>query len=177
MKSPVVPILLSLIITIPSFLSAQVVARQGAPAESPIQEFKSPMILDLPLKDFQALPFKAAKEFKEVQKYYCDDLVLSQLVVAKKEDSHRGKPPGMRLEIRGFAFVRPSYDRLASFRFDVVKGEEKIATAQVLHFNAEEGRTSPFTSELRLTAEDLERLFAAGEPPVLRVTVTVVDNS
>jgi hypothetical protein len=37
----------------PALLAAQVVARQGSPAESPLQEFKSPMVLDLPIKDFK----------------------------------------------------------------------------------------------------------------------------
>src|SRR5262245_32615470 len=103
-------------------LQAQVVARQGDPSESPLQEFKSPMILDLPLKDFQVLPFGSGKDFKEVRKYYCEDLVLSQLMVMKKDDSHRGKPPGVKMEIRGSASVRPSYDRMTTLRFDVVKG-------------------------------------------------------
>lgn len=160
-----------------SAVQAQVVARQGDPQESPLQEFKSPMILDLPLKDLPALPFNAGKDFKEVRKYYCDDVVLSQLVLGKKKDSHRGQKDGIRLEIRGALSVRLSYDRLVTLRFDVVKGEERFATAQVSHVNAEEGETAPFTVELRLTAEEVERLFAEGEPAVLRVTMAVVDNS
>ncbi|HEX9944131.1 MAG TPA: hypothetical protein VGG03_19130 [Thermoanaerobaculia bacterium] len=54
-------------------LSAQVVARQGSPAESPLQEFKSPMVLDLPLADFPALAFGTGRDFKEVRKFYCED--------------------------------------------------------------------------------------------------------
>ena len=75
-------------------VQAQVVARQGDPQESPLQEFKSPMILDLPLKDFPVLP-----------------------------------------------------------------------------------ETTPFKAELRLAAEEVDRLFAEGEPAVLRVTMAVTDNS
>jgi hypothetical protein len=161
----------------PVLLDAQVVARQGSPAESPLQDFKSPMVLDLPLRDFKALPFGSGKDFKEVRKYYCEDLVLSQLMLVKKEDSHRGKPPGVRIEIRGAASVRPSYDRRTTLRFDVLKGEERLATTQVFHLSTEEGKTTPFRAELRLPSEELERLFAEGEPPLLRITVTVEDNS
>src|SRR5689334_15501493 len=34
-------------------LGAQVVTHQGVPSESPYQEFRSPMVLELPLKDFR----------------------------------------------------------------------------------------------------------------------------
>jgi hypothetical protein len=34
-----------------------------------------------------------------------------------------------------------------------------------------------FSTSLQMDAEALERLFAAGEPPLLRVTVTVQDNN
>lgn len=159
-----------------SAVQAQVVARQGETQESPLQDFKSPMILDLPLKDLPVLPFNSGKDFKEVRKYYCDDVVLSQLVVVKKKDSRRGQPPGVRMEIRGTVSVRQSHDRLVTLRFDVVKGEERFATAQVSHVNAEEGETTPFTAGLRLAAEEIERLFAEGEPAVLRVTMAVADN-
>ena len=180
MKSSVLSLaVLTAVLTLafPLPMASQVVARQGTVAEAPQQEFKSPMILDLPFKDFKELPFGTGKDFKEVRKYYCDDLAISQLLVTKKEESHRGKPSDWRLEIHGSVSVRPSYDRLATIRFDVVKGEESVATAQVSKLDVEEGRTLDFTTRLSLKPEDVERLFAAGEPALLRVTVTVQDNS
>lgn len=174
---PAVPAFLSLFLALSSALSAQVVARQGDPAESPLQEFKSPMVLELPLKDFQALADETGKDFKEVRKFYCEDLAISQLVVSKKEDSRRGKSPEVRLDIRGSVWVRPSYDRLATIRFDVVNGDERFATTQVFQINAEEGKTRPFSATLRFDAGEFERLFTAGDSPLLRVTVTVEDNS
>jgi hypothetical protein len=156
---------------------SQIVARQGTAAESPLQDFKSPMILDLPLQDFKQIPSGSGRDFKEVRKYYCDDLMVSQLFVTKKEESHRGKPSSWRLEIRGAVSVRPSHDRLATIRFDAVKGEEGVATAQVSQINAEEGKTQSFKVRLNLAPDEVDRLFAAGEPPLLRVTVTVQDNS
>jgi hypothetical protein len=176
MKSPSLLVLCALLLS-PALLEAQVVARQGSPAESPFQEFKSPMVLDLPLKNFKEMPVRTGKDFKEVRKYYCEDLVLSQLLVTKREETQRGKPPGLRLEIRGSVSVRPSYDRLATLRFDVVKGEEKLATSQIFDINAEEGQTHSFSTSLKIAAEDLDRLFADGEPPLLRITVTVQNNS
>ena len=165
------------LLTSPVLSTAQVVARQGAPAEASPQDFQSPMVLDLPIKDFQYLAPGNGKDFMEVRKYYCEDLVLSQLVVTKQRGSHRGKPPGLKLGIRGSISVRPSYDRLATLRFDLVKGEKHFATAQIFRINAEEGKTQSFSTSLLLEAEELDRLFAEGEPAFLRVTVTVQDNS
>lgn len=175
MKSLPLLVLIALALC-PALLMAQVVARQGNPSEAPLQEFKSPMVLDLPIRNFKVMPPDTGKEFKEVRKYYCDDLVISQLLVTKRKDSQRGKPPGLQLEIHGAVSVRPSYDRLATLRFDVVKGEERFATNQVFNINAEEGQTHSFTTGLKIEAEDLDRLFAEGESPLLRVTVTVQDN-
>jgi hypothetical protein len=166
-----------LILALPWPGTSQIVARQGTPAESALQEFKSPMVLDLPFQDFKQIASGSGKDFKEVRKYYCDDLVISQLLVTKKEESHRGKPSSWRLEIRGAVSVRPSHDRLATVRFDAVKGEERVATIQVSQINAEEGKTQAFSARLNLAPEDVDRLFATGEPPLLRVTVTVQDNS
>jgi hypothetical protein len=174
---PLSLLVLILLLALPSLSTAQVVARQGTPAEPPPQEFKSPMVLDLPIKDFQVLASGNGKDFKEVRRYYCEDVTLSELLVTKKEESHRGKAPGMKLKIRGSVSVRPSHDRLATLRFDVLKNEERFATAQVSEINAEEGKTHGFSTSLELDAEALERLFAAGEPPLLRVTVTVQDNN
>lgn len=161
---------------LPVLLAAQVVARQGDPTEAPIQEFKSPMVLDLPLKDFHKTGVGTGKNFKEVRKYYCDDLSISELLVVKRKENPPGKPASMELEIRGAVTVRPSYDRLATLRFDIVKGEERFATNQVYNVNAEEGQTHTFATILPIDAEGLERLFGPGEPPLLRVTVTVRDN-
>jgi len=155
-------------------LHAQVVARQGDPAVSPLQEFKSPMVLDLPMKGFRELSFDTGKDFKEVRKFYCDDLVISQLLVSKKEDGRRG---GIKLEIKGAVSVRPSYDRLAILRFDLVKGEERIATTQISGINAEEGKTRSFATVLRLDANEAAAFLSPEADPILRVTVTVKDNS
>ena len=148
----------------------QVVARQGDPSEASVQEFKSPMVLDLPLKDFQKISSGTGKHFAEVRKYYCDDLMISELLVTKKTDARYG---GMRLSLEGAVTVRPSYDRRATLRFDVVKGEEKLATTQVAGIKAGERKTRKFSAELNLGPATVARLFAEGEAPMLRVTVTV----
>ena len=169
-------LLLSLILAHSLSLHAQVTARQGDPSESAAREFKSPMILDLPLKDFQRLTSGSGKDIKEVQKYYCDDLTISRLVITKKEESHRGKPSGLHLEIDGSLYVRPSYDRLVTLRFDAVKGEDRLATIQVSDISVGEGRTKGFKADLYVHPAALDRLFAEGMPALLRVVVTVQDN-
>jgi hypothetical protein len=158
-------------------LGAQVVARQGDPAESPLQEFKSPMVLELPLKDFRDLPKGAGRDFKEVRRFYCEDVVLSQLVVSPKKETRRGKPPVVRLDIRGALSVRPSFDRLATLRFDLINGEERFSTTQVPRINAEEGKTQTFSASLSLAEEEYQRFFTTGDNPRLQITVVVSDNS
>jgi hypothetical protein len=160
-----------------ALLGAQVVARQGDPAQPPLQEFKSPMVLELPLKDFRGLPEGTGREFKEVRKFYCEDVVLSQFLVSPRKETRRGKPTVVRLDIRGALSVRPSYDRLATLRFDLVNGEERFATTQVPRINAEEGRTHTFSTSLSLDGEEYERFFTTGDNPRLQITLTVSDNS
>jgi len=169
---PVAWVLLAVLV-VPASSIGQVVARQGGPSDNSIEEFKSPMVLDLPLKDFQAIPSNAGKYFNELRKYYCDDLVISELLVSKKDETHRGKAAGMRLDVQGAVTVRPSYDRLATLRFDIVKGEERLASAEVAGIKAGERKTRKFSTKLTLDADQLARLFAAGPDPLLRITVTV----
>ncbi len=168
MKSGAWALLALLIVSASS--SGQVVARQGDPSEASVQEFKSPMVLDLPLKDFRVIPSGTGKHFAEVRKYYCDDLMISELLVTKKTDAGRGD---MHLLLEGSVTVRPSYDRRATLRFDVVKGEEKLATNQVAGIKAGERKTRKFSAKLYLDADQVARVFAAGADPLLRVTVTV----
>jgi len=129
-------------------LGAQVVARQGDPAESPLQEFKSPMVLELPLKDFRELPKGTGRDFKEVRRFYCEDVVLSQLVVSPKKETRRGKPPVVRLDIRGALSVRLSFDRLVTLRFDLINGEERFSTTQVPRINAAKPLTSGASADV-----------------------------
>ena len=158
-------------------LAAQVVARQGDPAESPLQEFKSPMVLELPLKDFRDLPEGTGRDFKEVRRFYCEDVVLSQLVVSPRKESRRGKSPLVRLDIRGTLSVRPSFDRLATLRFDLINGEERFSTIQVPRINAEEGKTRTFSTSMSLEEVEYERFFSTGDNPRFQITVAVSDNS
>lgn len=168
---------LALFTLVAASLGAQVVARQGDPSESPFQEFKSPMVLELPVKDFPELPAGSGRDFKEVRRFYCEDVVLSQLVITPKRETRRGKPAAVRLDIRGSVSVRPSFDRLATLRFDLINGEERFASTQVPRINAEEGKTRTFSASLSLDEEEYERFFSTGENPRLQITVTVIDNS
>ncbi len=173
---PLCLLILIPLLAAPASLAAQVVARQGNPEASPFQEFKSPMVLDLPIQNFKNLASGNGRDFKEVRKYYCEDLVITQLIVTKRNDSHRGKPPGIKLDIRGSVAVRPSYDRTATLRFEIVKGSQHFATVLVPNIDAEEGQSRTFSTNLRLPAEDFDRLFTDSEAPLLRVTVTVQNN-
>jgi hypothetical protein len=160
-----------------ALLGAQVVARQGDPAKPPLQEFKSPMVLDLPLKDFHDLPAGTGRDFTEVRKFYCEDVGLSRLLVSPRKESRRHKPAVVHLDIRGSLSVRPSYDRLATLRFDLINGEVRFATAQMPRIDAEEGKTQTFSTSLSLDEEEYERFFTTGDNPRLQITVTVSDNS
>lgn len=159
-----------------ALLDAQVNARQGDPSTSPLQQFQSPMVLDLPLPDLGQLSLGKGFTFREVPKFYCEDVVVSQLVMTKLKN--REKPGGFSLEFRGFVSVRASYDRWTTLRFDLLRGQKRIATMGIPRMDTEESRTTPFVKDLKLDASQVERLFAPEDSkPSLRVTVTVENNS
>ncbi len=164
MKPSYLLVLVSLLAS-PVLLTAQVVARQGTSADSPLEEFKLPMVLDLPIQDFKDLAPATGKDFKEVRKYYCEDLVLTQLLVTKREGSKRSKPSVIKLD-PGIPCGAALLCRLAILRFDVVKGEEPLPQPSVSDQSG--GRPAP----LRQVCDRRPRNSPPREvePPLLRGT-------
>lgn len=156
-------------------LPGQVVARQGDPAAVTSEEFRSPMILELPLKDFQLLPYGTGRDFKEVRRYYCEDTTISQFIVTKQHGARRSGHT--ILQIKGSLSVRPSFDRLATLRFDIMNGNRRLASTQVANINAEEGKTRSFSAKVDLALEEYAILFSPPETAQLRITLTLKDNS
>jgi hypothetical protein len=154
-------------------VNGQVVARQGEQPVSELQEFDSPMILELPLKNFEQQPYGTGRDFN-VRRFYCDDVSISTLVV------HKNRGPKKRratvFEVKGSLSVRPSHDRLAALRFDLINGEAHFGTWKLDRINAEEGKVKKFNISLLLEEGDYSRLFTPSELARLRITMTVVDN-
>jgi len=171
-------LILTFCLAIPSALLGQVIARQGEVKDSPLHEFTSPMILEMPIKDLPVIAYNGGQDLsKQVQEYYCDGLVISKLLLTKKKDAHRGEAPGLRLEFRGSVTVRPSHDRLATIRFEVINGIDVVASTEAARLNAEEGKATSFSAKMRLSAEDVKRVMGEGKSPSLRLTVAVADNN
>lgn len=155
-------------------LSGQVVARQGEQPVSDVQEFDSPMVLELPLKDFEQLPYGNGFNFKEVRRFYCDDVSISTLVLSKSRGPKRRR--ATMFDLKGSLSVRPSHDRLATLQFDLINGETRFGSWKLDHINAEEGKVKMFNISLLLEGDDYARLFTPRESARLRVTMTVLDN-
>lgn len=172
MKTLALALLIASVLAVPS--TAQVVARQGTTSQNQPEEFTSPMVLELPLKDLVNLSFDTGRDFKEVSRFYCDDTSIKRLLLTKKRGSR--KSGATVFDLKGSIGVRPSHDRLAALRFDLVNGEKSFGSSRIAGINAEEGKVRVFNSEISLSPQVYEALFSPPESALLRVTLTVVDN-
>jgi hypothetical protein len=161
----------ALIATLP--LGAQVVAHQGEKAQAPdVQEFPSPMVLELPL-ELDRLPERSVRDLAQLSRYWCED---AHLVGVKLTAVKLGKKES-RFEVSGFVQVRESYDRLASVRVELSDGQKAIAGASDDKIDAEEGKSRPFRVRLVVPEEKMQLLRQVGGAAKLILTLTLRNNS
>ena len=93
----------------------------------------------------------------------------------KVQAERRGN--GVTVLLTPWVHVRPSYDRLASLDFELlpVTGTASYP-ARLGSLDAEEGQVVSEAVRIRLSADDYEALFGAGDAAKLRVTLRVKDN-
>jgi hypothetical protein len=154
---------------------AQVTARQGAPAAT---EFRSPMVLEVPLPDMSHLSPGTGKAFnRDIENYRCEGISLHSLTVRVKDRPRKSDTGTVTLEINGAVSIPPSNDRLVDIRFVAKKAEAILGTTSVTKLDAEEDRTTKFRATLRLDQARLIDAFSSDPHPSLEVTVTVSNNS
>jgi hypothetical protein len=152
--------------------AAQVTARQGEAAKEVVTEFESPMVLDVPLKGYDSVPSGASKMLGGFRNFVCEDTSLVGLKVVKRVRKSR-----VTLEIAGMVGVRESMDRIVSLRFDLARGERILASAVSKPLDAEEEKVTPFAAKLSVSEQDFVDAFEGEDVPLLRITMSVRDNS
>ncbi len=157
--------------------SAQVSAYQGEAKKNPVQEFESPMVLEVPLQELADLPTGKPKNIGSKLRYFvCEDTSVQALVFTrgrnKKRKGHRETP----LDLEGFLYVRPSFDRLANVELSVIKGDVVIAHDVQYRIDAEEGKRSRFKTSFKFPAEEFQAIFGEEPYPKLKIVLSVIDN-
>ena len=155
----------------------QVTARQGTAPVPKEVHFASPMILDLTFPNIASIESGAEVRLPEVYRYICDSHVLLRgLTVAKQYKGFR-KARSLELRFSGQVFVAESYDRRVDIALRLLSLNTEIATQKLRNLKAEERRATLFEIGVPVDEQKLLSAYAAEEPPILQLTVTVRDDS
>lgn len=165
-------LLVSSLLAIP--LQAQVTARQGSAAEE-MQEFESPMLLDLELPNLALLSVGESHTFSGLRRFVCDDASVPRLLIKKPKQKKRGDK--VEFHIEGTVYVRESHDRFVYLEFRIVQDDQPQAIARVSKLEVEEAEAKSFHTRLLIDREQLEHLFSADAEPKLTILVSVRDNT
>jgi hypothetical protein len=150
--------LLGLLWTSPA-LRAQVVAEQGA---APQDDFHSPMVLTLPVRDLSMVPVNTMFKVEGVGAYWVDDAQIRSLAIRRDRDSHKVKVFG----VEGSIFVRDSSDREIVIKLELLDESGAVrAVWTTPRFDAEERKISPFRMKGSIPT--------GSKPTRIRLTVTV----
>ncbi len=143
---------------------AQVVARQGTPEpvkEKKVEEFESPMILDLSLTEALSRPSEEFY-FRGLGGYLCEGIGFGQLTFQSNQGNLLVKSV-LKSEKRPKPF---------QLRFEILADSEILATKAVDAIQLEENRAKALETKIRLTPEQLD-LFTKTAAPLLRITLTI----
>jgi hypothetical protein len=155
----------------------QVTARQGTSPVPQEVHFASPMILDLPFPNVTTIEPGSALRLPEVYRYICDKHVLLRGLTVTKQYKGPRKARSLELLISGQVFVAESYDRKVNIAFRLLSLDTEIAKQTLRNLKAEEERATLFRIVIPVDEQKLLSAYAAEEPPVLQLTVTVRDDS
>jgi hypothetical protein len=155
-------------------LGAEVTVRQGTPT---VQQFQSPMILEVPLPSPVDLPGGGSRSTApNLSAFACDGVTISSLsVVLSRRNSRRGPEP-LVLEVSGTLHVPPSHDRLVDLSLAVKEEETVVGRGERRKIDAEEDNQKKFKVQVNLDQAAFEEAFATDPPPRLEITLTVTSN-
>lgn len=155
-------------------VSVQVPERQVPLAERAQVRMASPMVLEIALGAIDSIPEGYAWSTREVGAYVCEGVTVKRVEVARR--MRRGS---VELEIT-LALHGSRYLHQAAAEVELLSGGETVASGRLKEVavgrsiglqDPDEGREKSLT--LTLERGQFEALFAGGERPSLRVTVTV----
>jgi hypothetical protein len=150
----------------------QINARQGTDLDTP-NEFKSPMVLDLPFPDPAKLQFDIRHAYAGTQRLFCDDVSVQTFNLTAFRTRKRAK--AIVLQVDGTLFVRSSHDRRVDLEFIIHAEGVVIARTKLSNIDAEEKKVGVFKKSLAVEKEKLAQAAATGDV-LLRVIVTVRDD-
>jgi hypothetical protein len=149
---------------------AQVVATQGVASE---QYFESPMVLEVPVGLHHPQLWNGESPFApkdSVSNFVCDGVSVTSLIVYPGRAKKGKLPVTLNFALKN----RPGHDKLVSLKFEVLRNGKPAGTAvRVTGVDVEEKRTVPRSAKLQL---DEAILREAGDPPILRIEVSTIDN-
>ena len=153
---------------------AQVIARQGSASADDVVQFRSPMILELPISNLVTL--SKAEPIAGARKYRCDGVYFSTLQIEKRRTS-RDNAHNITFAVSGTIFVPESNDRFANVTVRLKKGDTSLAAGGRFNIDAEEVKVTPFVVLFDVPKADLADSYATQPAPVLEVTLAVRENS
>lgn len=150
---------------------AQVVAYQGEKAPPvPVQEFESPMILELPFHQAPKMRQGTSAAIKGVAEFICEDVSIQTLTVHKQKSS---KKKGDDYELRGMLYTRLSEDRKANLIAEVLVSGTRLAVGRQDRIDAEEEEHTPFILRFRLDPTAVAALEQGASQAILKLTLEV----
>lgn len=154
---------------------SQVTAKSEAPPEDLGKEFRSPMVLSLPVPAVLNVKRPEAEDriyqiaLQGLQGYECDGVVLKSVTGKAKT---RGMSGNSDLEIVITMTVQPGIDKLVNVRAELLVNDQAISADYLHPIDAEERKKA--TAKLALPFRN--NTLQDGVAPVLRLTITVADN-
>jgi hypothetical protein len=146
-------------------LGQEIKAMQGV-SSNHTTEFASPMVLDVSLDRLRTEPDQSLHF--EPNDYVCDDVVITALDVVLRPSPDKQEA---RLQTYVEVYTRRSFDRVAQLSFELVKGEQAIASWKVNDIDAESNKMRYARKKSPLFKSD--DVLWADPPPHLKITVTV----
>jgi hypothetical protein len=157
-----------LLFAVPSF--AQITARHEESSE--VQQFDSPMLLDLPfpIQNPELWKKGGTKTFsKDLTRFVCENVSFTSITV-QFDKAKNGTVP---LNVTAYLKNRPGHDKLVQLRFQVFRDGVAISPGErVLNVDAEEGRAVKVSFRLAVKEEQLRK---EGPDPVLNIRLEAKD--
>lgn len=153
-------------------MAAQATAQQGVNSESRENEFRSPMVVELSLNRLRKDEYGGLYPFTEQAKFICDEVNLPLLLVKRTNTWSKT----VELNLKATTYVRPSYDRMVTLDFRILKGGIEVKSALGHQIPSKEKKQRSGSVDLVFAKEEFEELLKGAEDLKLLIRMTVVSD-
>lgn len=133
------------------------------------KEFDSPMVLELPLDEYWAYSRDATWATRALRDYSCEGVTLDELRLVDKNDRdgrHERTVVIVEMVNRG------SQDKKVDVDFDLVRGDQLVASAHIKGQSVEEDDDNTEKAKFPISLRDL----GPGSGAMLKITVRAEDD-